>query len=258
MNTPYFSIITCTLNSDKFLLRNLDSVKNQSLHNYEHIFIDGGSTDDTKRILNVYKKDRVNRASITTSLKRGVSLAFNKGIKMSRGKYLIFLNSDDYFYDYNVLRDSYNFLTKYNHLDWIYGKINVIEEDGKPVGIFPTKKIFQISNNFILKFISFIPHQAVFMKKEVFNKYGGFDTSLKVNMDTDLWLRIGPKTKWVFFDRNISNYTLRSDSLTSGIKNKKIGFETLEKVKLRYLSWPEKFLAKIVDYLIFKHNKIYR
>jgi len=222
------------------------------------IFVDSGSTDNTKSILNTYKKKFNNRVRIITFLKKGVSAAFNKGIERTRGEYIIFLNSDDFFYDEKVLQNTYRFLIKHNNFDWIYGKIRVIEEDGKDIGTFPTKKIFQISSNFILKFVNFIPHQAVFMKKEVFEKYGSFDTSLKVNMDTDLWLRIGSKTNWEFFNRIISNYMLRNDSLTSSVNNKKIAFTTLEKVKRRYLNCFEFFFAKIGDWLILRFNKNYR
>jgi glycosyltransferase involved in cell wall biosynthesis len=240
------------------LVKNIQSVEAQTLKNYEHVFIDGGSKDRTREIINTYEKKSDAKVKLIVDLKKGVSVAFNRGIKEAGGKYLIFLNSDDYFFDNNVLRDAYNYLQENADVDWIYGKINLVEIDGKSAGVFPTKKIFQTSNNFILKFINYIPHQAVFIKKEVFEKYGNFDTSLKVNMDTDLWLRIAPCTKWKFLDRIVSSYTLRSDSLTSGIKNKATGLRTLEKVKARYLNRFELFFAKIGDQLVAGRNKTYR
>ena len=94
-----------------------------------------------------------NKVKIIIYLKKGVSSAFNKGIENATGKYLIFLNSDDYFYDNKVLKDSYDFLTANENLDWIYGKINTVEVNDKSTGVFPTKKIFQISSRFLLKFI---------------------------------------------------------------------------------------------------------
>jgi hypothetical protein len=180
------------------------------------------------------------------------------GIEKSKGKYLIFLNSDDYFYDKNVLNDVYRYLSDKHDLDWIYGKINVVEENGKKVGTFPLKKIFQQANSYLLKFVNFIPHQSVFIKKQVFNYFGNFDSRLKLNMDTDLFLRISPKTKWSFFDRVISNYTLRSSSLSSDRNNKKLALRILDRVQKRYLTQGEQFFAKIVGRLVSIFNKTYR
>jgi glycosyltransferase involved in cell wall biosynthesis len=258
MTKPFFSIITCTLNSDRFILKNIKSVESQTYKNYEHIVVDGASIDDTLKILKSYKKGHGEKVRLFTLSKLGVSAAFNKGIREARGEYLFFLNSDDYFYDNKVLKDVEEFLRINSELDWIYGKISVVEENGGRVGIFPNWKIFQISSNFILKFINFIPHQAVFMKRQVFKKYGNFDTTLMVNMDTDLWLRVAPITNWKFFDRIVSNYTLRRDSLSSSAKNKDLSIKTLEKVKARYLNPFELFFARIADRIIAVANKTYR
>lgn len=257
-NRPFFTIVTCTLNSSTFIQRNLESVENQTYKNYEHIFVDGGSKDDTKRTLKVYGNKFGDRVKIINYLKKGVSTAFNKGVEKASGKYIFFLNSDDYLYDNKVFQDTYNFLSSHGELDWVYGKINVVEEDGKTVGVFPLRKIFQLANRYLLKFINYIPHQSVFIKKNIFYKFGNFDPKLKLNMDTDLFLRLSKKTNWVFFDRIISNYVLRNDSLSSSYKNKKEGLVSLEEVQDRYLSKTELILAKIVNRLIAVYNKTYR
>lgn len=89
MKRPFFSIITCTYNSEKFLQENIDSVKSQTFKDYEHIFIDGYSTDDTNKIINKYILiDR--RSKIFKYPPKGISNAFNLGIKKSLGKYLFF------------------------------------------------------------------------------------------------------------------------------------------------------------------------
>lgn len=257
-NKPFFTIITCTLNSDRFLSKNIKSVRNQSFKNYEHVFVDGYSKDNTKKILKAYKNKFGSKVIIFNFLKRGVSRAFNKGIKEAKGEYIFFLNSDDYFYDNKVLQDVHLFLTSNKELDWMYGKINVVEEDGMAVGVFPLRKFFQIANRYLLKFINYVPHQSVFMKKSVFDKFGNFDPKLKLNMDTELFLRLSRDTNWIFFDRIMCAYVLRSDSLSSSYKNKNVGLEALEKVQERYLSKKEMFIAKIVNQLISSFNKIYR
>jgi len=257
-NNFFFSIITCTLNSEKYVSKNIKSVNSQIFKDYEHIFIDGGSSDHTVKILNQRKIEDLKRVSVVKYLKRGVSNAFNRGIEKSKGKYLIFLNSDDYFFDKKVLSDVYKFLLKHPESDWIYAKINVVESDGKNIGVFPLRKIFQSASPHLMKLINFFPHQSVFIKKQIFSDFGKFDPSLKLNMDTDLFLKISPKTRWVFYNRIISNYTLRSDSLSSNRKNKKRALKSLEKVQARYLTQWELFFAKIVNRIVSAVNKTYR
>lgn len=257
MEKPFFTIITCTINSEKFIKKNLNSVKNQTYKDFEQIIIDGKSSDKTIQIVKSFQKDNPCIKPYFYPPK-GISDAFNKGIKHSQGKYIMFLNSDDSLYDKNVLKNVKEFLTKNPKSDWIYGKINVIEENGKSVGIFPSRKIFQISWKYLLKFINFIPHQAVFMRREVFEKFGKFDVSLETNMDYDFWLRIADKTKWIFYDKLISNYMIRKGSESSDITKKFENLDSLEVVQKRYLNYFEMITAKIINSLVMKINKTYR
>ena len=150
------------------------------------------------------------------------------------------------------------FLNRNKDLDWIYGKINVVEIDGKRVGVFPKRKIFQIGSRTLLKYKNYIPHQAVFIKKEVFQKYGPFDESLKINMDTEYWLRVSNVTKWSFFDKIISNYTLRGDSLSTSKKLRGQNLKYLEMAQSKHLGLIERNLAKIANRIIETFNKMYR
>ena len=141
---PFFSIITCTYNSEKFLEKNLESMKDQTFQYFEQIIIDGESTDNTVKIINEFSRNNSN-IRLFSYPPKGISNAFNLGIKHSRGKYIMFLNSDDSLYDKNLLENIHKFLIKNSKLDWTYGKINVVEENGKSIGIFPKWKIFKIS-----------------------------------------------------------------------------------------------------------------
>jgi len=257
-----FSIITCTYNSERWIRRNIESVQNQIFKDFEHIFIDAFSTDKTLQIINEYYGDKQNNFKIFKTNPQGISHAMNEGIKNASGDYLIHLHSDDSFVDEYVLVDVDNFLNGKN-LDWVYGQINVTEEDGKSLGIFPVRKIFRQQSknkigNYLLKFFNYIPHQAVFIKKDVFEKNGYFDTSLSSSMDPEMWLRIRKKTKWEFFDRVISNYCLRSTSESANIKNKEKNKKNYLIVQKRYLNFFEQLLAKFVNLLVELKNKNYR
>ena len=253
MNKPnnlIFSIITCTYNSEEFIGENLKSVKKQIFTDFEHVFVDGESKDKTVVILEKYKKDAKYPVKIVKAPPKGISNAFNVGIKNSKGKYLFFLNSDDGFFDGKVLRDVSEFLRANDELDWMYGKIQVRDGKGKKLGSFPERWIFQRASYQVLKFMNFVPHQAAFVKRAVFEQFGGFDETLKASMDPDLWLRIGNKTKWMFYDRVIANYTVRKGARTSDKRFREENLNHLYEVKNRYLNRFEFFIFKLIQSLI--------
>ena len=117
-----FSIITCTYNSAVFLEKNINSVKKQMYENYEHIFIDGFSSDKTPEIIKKYKQENPENIIFFQTKPKGISSAMNEGIRKAKGDYLIHLHSDDSFFDKNVLQDVADFLEQNPGLDWLYGK----------------------------------------------------------------------------------------------------------------------------------------
>ena len=257
-NNPFFSVITCTYNSEKFIKKNLDSVSTQTFKNYEHILIDGNSSDGTGKIIEEYIKLNPTHVRIFQRAPMGISDAMNEGIKRARGKYIIHLHSDDYFYDNKVLRRTYQFIVKNKYPDWVYGKIRVVEAWGAEVGIFPRWKILQQANTTLLKLFNYIPHQSVFVKKDIFTKFGGFDDKLKFSMDYDLWLRLAGKTRWVFMDRIISNYTIHKDSQSSNKNNILTNNRELNKVIKKRLSRIEYLLHLLVKLPLGAYNHTHR
>jgi len=257
-----FSIITCTYNSKKFLKKNILSVEQQIFRDFEHIFIDGNSTDETGRIIKEYQIKFPKQVKVFEQVPRGISKAMNEGINRSSGEYLIHLHADDSFFDNEVLREVDKFLSN-NNWDWVYGKINVVEETGIPTGTWPNKTIFHHGSQsslgkYILKFYNYIPHQAVFIKKNIFEQYGYFNEQLTSAMDPEMWLRIRNKTYWAYIDRVVSNYTLHIASQSSSLKNKQATRDNYEKVQKNYLNIAERPLAYMVNYLVNRKNRNFR
>ena len=97
MNTPLISIIIPVYNSEKYLAATLSSVQNQTLQDFEVICVNDGSTDNSLNILeNFTKKD--NRFKIFTQENAGGSASRNKGLELSKGKYIAFLDNDDIYH----------------------------------------------------------------------------------------------------------------------------------------------------------------
>ncbi len=117
---PLVSIITVVLNNEKFLQECLDSLHIQKYKNYEHIIIDGGSTDNTIEII------RKNENKIDYWISEndsGIYDAFNKGMDLANGDYLGFLNSDDIYYSENTLDYVVDTFEKNLDLDFLYGPV---------------------------------------------------------------------------------------------------------------------------------------
>lgn len=106
MSTPFISIIIPVYNSEKLLKQCLDSVLNQTLNNIEIICVDDGSTDNSFEILKEYEK-KDNRVIALTQKNSGAGVARNKGVEIAKGKYIAFIDSDDWI-EHDALEKLYN------------------------------------------------------------------------------------------------------------------------------------------------------
>jgi len=139
------SVIIPIYNSEKYLIECLNSVINQTLKNIEIICIDDGSTDNSSNILQIYNKfDR--RFILLKQKNRGAGISRNKGIKISKGKFISFLDSDDMYYDDSALEFLYNNAKK-NMAIISGGGLEIKAEKGNQS--FSRKLIFE-SDGFIL------------------------------------------------------------------------------------------------------------
>jgi glycosyltransferase len=181
------SIITATFNSEKSLQKTIDSVRSQDYKNIEYIIVDGGSTDATLNIINA------NQAVISKFISEndnGIYDALNKGIKLSTGDIIGFLNSDDILTDKNVVsRIIQTFLTKKS--DVVYGDLLYVSNfGGEKVIRFWKSNEFNYSQ---LRFGWMPPHPTVYCSRKVYEQCGTYDESYKISGDYDYLLRIFKK-----------------------------------------------------------------
>lgn len=98
-----FSIIVPVYNTERYLAECIESVLNQNYNSYELILVDNGSTDNSRKIMDKYKKNP-NVKVVTFEANQGISKARNAGIQEAVGEYIIFLDSDDFYREKNVLQ----------------------------------------------------------------------------------------------------------------------------------------------------------
>ncbi len=183
------SIITINYNNAEGLRKTLASVASQTFRDFEHIIVDGGSTDGSVEVIREYEQSLASCLSpLASNLKwlsepdSGIYNAMNKGIAMAQGEYLQFLNSGDWLVDENSLT---NVFAEAADMDIIYGdRINVYA-NGTTEGVnyFPDKMTA------LFLYQGMISHQASFIKHGLFEKYGLYREDLKYASDWEFFLK---------------------------------------------------------------------
>ena len=172
------SIITINYNNRDGLSKTIESVCSQSFKDFEWIVIDGGSTDGS---LELIKRNAISFSYWVSEPDSGVYNAMNKGIKQSKGDWLLFLNSGDVLFDSSVLEDVFAVIP---NADILYG--NYLMSNGM---LRVPAKEDEISLFYF--FSATIPHSGCsFIKKELFDKYGLYDESLRIVSDWKWFMQV--------------------------------------------------------------------
>jgi len=187
------SIITISYNNAKGLLRTIESVLKQDFCDYEYIVIDGGSSDDTKNILESFS-DKI--TYWVSEPDRGVYHAMNKGINVSKGEYLHFLNSGDIYAANTILSSVFS-------RQYAVPLIRTVQicdyGDRQELWTNLGEKDITVYDMYVNTML----HQATFIHRDMFEKYGLYDEELKIVSDWKFFLQTilgGEKT--VFVDLN--------------------------------------------------------
>tara|TARA_Y100000590_G_C15617288_1_gene976242 strand:+ start:45 stop:782 length:738 start_codon:yes stop_codon:yes gene_type:complete len=170
------SIITVTKNSEKFIKKNIQSVLSQNYKNFEHIIVDGNSSDKTLEIAKSFKnKIRI----IINRNDKGLYHAMNVGIKRSRGSIIGILNSDDIYYK-NTLKIVNKYFNNYKDLDFLFGSV------------YKYKLLHGFKPNIVDWSFGFYTTHSVgfFIKKKSQLKIGLYNLKYKYSADYDLFLRM--------------------------------------------------------------------
>lgn len=203
------SIITVCYNSENTIKKTLESVLAQSTKDFEYLIIDGGSTDNTYCIILDYvdKFKAEGMHIVTISEKdRGIYDAMNKGIERSSAEWVYFLNSGDILSDKQVVRD-FNCLVIDNKIGLIYS--DIVFEDNKQ--LHRNKYNINGDNYFIMNTIC---HQAMFIRRKIYEMFEGFSLDYKIVSDKKLLLQIIFDTKYNLYhwERYAAVYNLEGFS----------------------------------------------
>lgn len=240
------SIITVCLNAAPFINQAIASVLGQDYPELEYIIVDGGSSDGTVDILRNHAKDR--RLRWYSGPDRGIADAMNKGAALATGEILAYLNADDYYPHAGIVSLVVSRFNASPDMVWLTGGADFVAVDGT---LLRRVKVRRYSFRRLVRG-NIILHPSTFIRRDAFDKVGGFDSSLRYCMDYDLFLRLGELAPPCLLNHQLSCFRVHAGSRTL-VESKRSYAEEFE-VRLRFLR--ERGRATLfykLDYQLKKH-----
>lgn len=229
MTKPTVSVVIPMYNVEQFIDQSLNSVLEQTFTDFEVICVDDGSSDHTFFKVNAYKDERIR---IVMQDNRGLAGARNTGINAARGKYVAFLDADDYWAP-NKLETHVEHLENNCHLGISFSPSWFVNEQGEEMGIgqFPKLTHITAKDVFCRNPIgngsapvvrrSMLMEMATMVKCPAGKRMAYFNESLRQSEDVEFWLRVALTKKWLIegVAEPLTFYRVNSSGLSANLDN---------------------------------------
>lgn len=211
MDQPLVSVIALCYNHAAFVEESLQSVITQTYPHVELIIVDDASTDDSKSVIRSFIEKHPDVKFIDIAHNLGNCAAFNKGLAIAKGEYIVDLATDDVLMPDRLEKQ----LQLFNELDETYGVIHTnaiyIDENGhelrdhtqylKSKGLLQQMPAGSVYKDIIQQF--FVAGPSMLVKKKVFDQLGGYDEILTYE-DFDFWVRSSRSWKYAYLDEPLT------------------------------------------------------
>jgi glycosyltransferase involved in cell wall biosynthesis len=250
------SIITISFNKAAEIAQTIESVINQDYTDVEYIIVDGGSKDGTLDVIEGFKP---NITKIISEPDHGIYDAINKGINLASGEIIGMVHAGDMLFNEHVISKIVQCFIKTGS-DIVYGNTMLVD----PVDISKVVRIFEGGEFKHNRFLSgWMPsHSSVYIKRDVFRKYGNYRLDLTIAADYELLLRFmySYKIKSSYYPGLVTRFRV------GGISNKNLSsfIESgsqchrswkINNLKVPFYTIPFKMLRRVPD-IIFRKNRL--
>ncbi len=222
---PKLSIITINYNDVEGLKKTLQSVEQQTSCDFQHVIVDGASSDGSKDIIEAYANRVKFDVKWVSEPDKGIYNAMNKGICMAEGEYIEILNSADMLVNPQVVNKMLSALSDNHFPDIMYGNMISIDSAGKITGKSGYTE-YSLRNYYS----GTLNHNCAYIRRELFDagKYGLYDESYKIVSDWKWYLQVIGLgyIKPVYVDIDVTFFD------TSGISSKNLTLRNLERRKV--------------------------
>ena len=227
-----FSVITPSFRQGCFIERTINSVLSQNIDDIDYIVCDGGSEDETIEILKKYDQD----LRWISEKDRGQADAVNKGISMTTGDIIAWINSDDVYYSgaFHAVKQIFE---DNPEIEAVFGEADFIDEFDNIIGEYPTEKW----NYKRLIEVCCLCQPAVFFRRSLVEKFGNLDISLDMCMDYELWLRYGSNIYFYHLPQKLAGSRMYASNKSMSKKTQAY-YETIQMHKQKFGVSPENWI----------------
>lgn len=215
------SIVTATFNSAATVGDTIESVLSQSHQDWEHVIVDGGSTDGTLDIIERYRERYGDRLSLSSAPDKGLYDAMNRGVVRATGDIVGILNSDDFYTRQTVLERLVGAFSADDSLDAVYGDIMYVDAND-------TSRVLRYYSSAGFRRwkmrLGFMPaHPSFYCRRTLYERFGTFDLDFRVASDFENLLRIiyVGRAKTLYMPMNFVTMRLGGAS-TSGMASHRV------------------------------------
>ena len=229
---PEITVVITCFNYGHYLEGCLNSVFNQTYQDYEVVVVDDGSTDSTREVAEAFM-GRPNMRYIRQE-NSGQARAKNLGIEMARGRYLAFLDADDLWEKEKLVKQIRLF--ERPSVGVVYSRARLIDEKGLPLALKDPGKYLKPRSGMVVRWLfidNFIWFSSAIVRKECLEKFNGFDETLRMGIDWDLWLQIATRYEFDFVDEPLLLYRVGHVGQMS--KNVEVRQECSDRIMGNYL-----------------------
>lgn len=225
-------VITC-YNYGKYIAGCIDSVLSQTYENFEIIVVNDGSTDDTGEVIKGFLSNA--KISYIEQPNAGQANAKNNGIRHAKGELIAFLDADDIWRRTKLEKQIKLFSDP--DIGVVYSRHKYIDSDGKVLDAELTGKHLQPRSGNVTGYLfydNFVPFSSSIVRRKCLEMFGGFDESLSMSIDWDLWLKISTQFKFSFVDEPLMLYRVgHSGQMSRKVEER---LQCADRVMYRFLS----------------------
>lgn len=217
MSAPVISIVIPTYNRACYISEAIESVIKQNCQHVEILIIDDGSEDDTCEKVKTFPAERVRYICKEHS---GAAASRNRGIRESRGEFILWLDSDDVLFP-QTLSMYLKLIKEYPDVDVFYGNLLVTDEKLRVWGKIKYEDWYGRNPELLSRmfFVNSIPNGGSIVRKKCFERIGMFDETFKRAHDYEFWTRLAPVAKFKKAEGWVLKWRWHSGNMSSGSVN---------------------------------------